>query len=326
MPFLQTVLGRLDLSVPGHSQIHEHLFVRATPMAQQNPALRMDDFDRSLAELRDYREKGGSLLADAQPVAAGRDAEVLYALSRNSGVPIIASTGYHLLGFYPADCWVHALDEEGLYRLYRGELEEGMLPWREDASRRPEEITSIRAGLVKAAIAREGPTGRYAILLRAAARAAADADVPLMLHTEQGAAALEAIAFCGELGLPPHRMVVCHADRQASDFSLHEAIARTGVYLDYDTIARFKYHSDEEEISLIRHMLTLGHGRQLLLALDTTAQRLWAYGGSTGLGYILETFLPMLRKAGVPEEELERMTVGNCRSLFSGAVKSKITS
>ena len=43
---------------------------------------------------------------------------------------VAASTGYHLLGFYPADCWVHSLDEEGLYDLYCGELLEGMLPWR----------------------------------------------------------------------------------------------------------------------------------------------------------------------------------------------------
>ena len=318
MPYLQTVLGRLDPSALGHSQIHEHLFVRATPMALQNPALQIDDFARSRSELMAYRAAGGAFLADAQPVAAGRDAEVLRALSQGSGAAITASTGYHLLGFYPADCWIHALDEEELYRLYRSELEEGMLPWGEDGARRPEGHTGIRAGLVKAAIPEYGPIGRYSVLLRASARAAADMEVPLMLHTEHGAGAVESIALCASLGLPPQRMVVCHVDRQAADFSPHEDIARTGVYLDYDTIARFKYHSDEEEIALILHMLALGYGAQLLLALDTTAGRLSSYGGSTGLGYMLETFLPMLREAGVSQTELERMTVGNCRRLFFG--------
>lgn len=318
MGSIQTVLGPAEADSLGHSQIHEHLFVRRTPMADKNPALRMEEEELSLAELKDYRRAGGAFLADAQPVAAGRDALVLERLSRESGVAIMASTGYHLLGFYPESCWVHALDEEGLYRLYRGELEEGMLPWSADPARRPEEVTGVRAGLVKAAIPAEGAVGRYETLLRAAARAAAACGVPLMLHTEKGAHAPEAVRLCFGLGVPPEKLVVCHVDRQAADFAPHEAVARLGVYLDYDTVGRFKYHSDGEEAALLRHMADKGWGDRLLLALDTTAQRLAAYGGEIGLTYILETFLPLLAGAGFTPEERERFTVRNCRRLFAG--------
>ncbi|MFR5861080.1 MAG: hypothetical protein ACLUES_05175 [Flavonifractor plautii] len=100
---VQTVSGPIAPDALGHSQIHEHIFVHRTPMAEKNPALRLDDPARSLEELRAYRAAGGGFLADAQPVAAGRDAERLGALSRESGVAVAASTGYHLLGFYPAD-------------------------------------------------------------------------------------------------------------------------------------------------------------------------------------------------------------------------------
>lgn len=319
MAYIQTVLGVLDAAALGHSQIHEHVFVRFTPMAQQNPALCMDDFDRSLEELKVYHAAGGRFLVDAQPVAAGRDAEVLRALSLESSVAVTASTGYHLLGFYPSDCWIHALDEEALYQLYLSELKEGMLPWNEDSKQRPPRRTDIRAGLVKAAIPAEGAVGRYGILLRAATRAAVAGDVPLMLHTERGEGALDAITLCGALGLPPHRMVICHADRQAADFTAHEAIAATGAYLDYDTIARFKYHSDEDEVALILHMLEGGYGDCLLLALDTTAGRFSSYGGEIGLAHLLESFLPVLRRAGASDRAIERMTAGNCRRLFSGA-------
>ena len=72
MPQVQTVCGPVAADALGHSQIHEHIFVRWTPMAEKNPALRLDDPARSLAELRAYRAAGGSFLADAQPVAAGR--------------------------------------------------------------------------------------------------------------------------------------------------------------------------------------------------------------------------------------------------------------
>ena len=69
---VQTVSGPIAPDALGHSQIHEHIFVHRTPMAEKNPALRLDDPARSLEELRAYRAAGGGFLADAQPVAAGQ--------------------------------------------------------------------------------------------------------------------------------------------------------------------------------------------------------------------------------------------------------------
>lgn len=317
MTQVQSVGGPVDPAALGHCQIHEHVFVRPTPMSGRNPALCIDDFQKSLAELRAYRAAGGRALADAQPVAAGRDALALERLSRESGVTVIASTGYHLLSFYPGDSWVHRLDGEALYALYRGELETGMLPWHPDSGVRPDRPTAIRAGLVKAAIPAEGPVGRYGTLLRAAARAAAEAGVPLMLHTERGLEALRALEICFDAGAPPEKVVVCHVDRQAADWAPHDAIAATGVYLDYDTVGRFKYHSDQEETDLLRHMAEAGFADQILLALDTTAARLASYGGETGLDYLLARFLPRLREAGLPEETVRKFNGENCRRLFA---------
>lgn len=318
MALVQSAVGSLSPEALGHCQIHEHIFLRHTPAAEGNPALRFDDFDRSLAELRAYREAGGASLADAQPVAAGRDGAALERLSRESGVAVIASTGYHLLDFYPENCWVHGLDEAGFYALCRSELEDGLLPWEPDPARRPEKALPIRAGLVKAAIPAQGPAGRYEVLLRAASRAAADTGVPLMLHTERGERAAEALAICFDAGMRPEKIVVCHADRQAGDWSVHDGIASAGVYLDYDTVGRFKYHSDEEEIALLRHGLEAGYGDRILLALDTTAQRLTAYGGALGLDYLLNSFLPRLRREGAPEEAVDGFCRANCRRLFAG--------
>ena len=310
------VCGTIGADELGHCQIHEHVFVRPTPMAERNPALCIDRYDLSLRELKHYRAAGGRSLADAQPVAAGRDAEALRRLSAESGVNIVASTGFHLLGFYEENSWVHALDEKELYRLYRSELAEGMLPWQPDASRKPEARTEVCAGMVKAAIPAEGPVGRYGVLLRAAARAAAEAKTPLMLHTEYGEHALDALRLCFDMGMRPEKLVVCHVDRQAVDFAPHERIARTGVYLDYDTVGRFKYHSDEAEVALLTHMEP--YANRVLLALDTTAKRLGAYGGEIDLAYLLRVFAPTLREAGFSEARISSFTNGNCRQLFAG--------
>lgn len=302
---IHTVNGPISLSQLGHCQMHEHLFVHATPASKETPNLRIDDEERSSAELADYRDAGGCTILDAQPIGAGRDAGALMRISRQSGVNIIAVTGYHLPKFYHPDHWIHYESAEALQDRFLLELMEGM-----------EEAENVRAGAVKAAIFDEGPVRRFEIMLRAAAGAAARADVPLILHTQKGTGAVEAIKICETEGLNPRKIAVCHADRQVSDYDVHEEIARTGVFLEYDTIARYKYHDDAAEIRLIQHMLEKGHGDRLLFSLDTTADRLKRYGGSVGLDFILKEFIPSMHAAGIDRGEIENITINNPRRIF----------
>lgn len=308
MRALTTVLGPLAPGALGHCQMHEHIFVGPTPAAGVNPALRIDDEARSLRELRAYRGAGGASLLDAQPLGAGRNIAALARLSRESGVNIIAVTGYHLPNFYPAGHWIFTESPAALGKRFCAELLDGVNC---DGAR-------IRPGAVKAAISVEGPVGRFGECLHAAAGAAARADVPLILHTERGIGAVEAVGICAAEGLSPARIAVCHADRQAEDFSVHEEIARTGAFLEYDTIARYKYHGDAAEIRLILHMLERGCAGRLLLSLDTTAARLKSYGdpAAPGLDFILREFLPALEAAGVPAETLSDIMVRNPLRIF----------
>jgi phosphotriesterase-related protein len=310
MPSVETVLGPVDALSLGHCQPHEHLFVRDTPAAEKNPALRIDDEEKSLRELLNYRAAGGGMILDAQPFGAGRDAMALSRLSRKSGVHIITVTGYHRPMFYPPDAFLFQADEGALFERFLMELQVGIT---DDFTRLP-----VRAGAVKAALGPEGPVGRDRTLLRAAAKAAAQAHVSLVLHPEAGAGAVEAVHLAERMGLDPARVLVCHADRQADDFRPHEEIAKTGAYLEYDTIHRLKYHDDASEIRLILHMLEMGFRDRLLLSLDTTAARLHHYGGEIGLNYLLETFLPALSRAGVPAADIRQITHANPARALAG--------
>ena len=306
MRTVQTVCGPVLPSELGHFQMHEHLFVAEGPGTRRFPALLADDCDLSAQEAAHYVSQGGGGLLDAQPVGAGRNAAMLRDISRASGAKIVCVTGYHLPHFYPQDHWIHSEDGEALFARFRDELQNGCAECRE-----------VLPGAVKAALGKEGLDARAEVKLRAAARAAAAADVPIVIHTEKGAGGVEAVQLCREAGLAPVRILICHVDRQADDFAPHDAIADTGAMLEYDTIGRFKYHDDASEIRLIRHMIEGGHLNQLLLSLDTTNQRLHAYGGEIGLDYILNSFLPALRDAGVSEEQLRTMTIENPRQAFA---------
>ena len=309
MNTIMTVLGPIKPEELGHCQMHEHIFVLPTPNSVKYPALEISDEEKSLQELLSYRAAGGSAILDAQPVGAGRDIAALKRLSKNSGVHIIATTGYHLPAFYEVGHWINTDSKEALQERFYAELTRGVAC---DGG----EV--IYPGAVKSAIGNEGPVGRLEVCLRAAAAAAAKADVPLVMHTEKGVGALQAIRMCGEEGMRPERIAICHVDRQASDFAPHDEIAAEGVFMEYDTIARYKYHDDESERVLIAHMIETGYEDKLLIALDTTAARLTSYGDPTapGLDFILKDFIPSLRAMGLGEAAIRKLTVSNPVRIF----------
>lgn len=306
MKQLQTVVGALPADSLGHFQPHEHLFVSPTPGTDLFPALLVNDPEKSIAEVRRYVAAGGDGFLDAQPLDAGRNAAALKQIAEATGAKIVATTGYHLPHFYPADHWIHHEREDQLFARFADELANGCI-----------ECRAVRPGAVKAALGREGLDARAHVKLAAAARAAAGACVPIVIHTEKGAGGLEAVELCAACGVPVQRILICHVDRQAEDFAPHDAIAATGCMLEYDTIGRFKYHDDPSEIRLLRHMIDGGHLHQLLISLDTTNQRLCSYGGEIGLDYLFSSFLPALRAAGFSEDEIRAITVENPRRIFS---------
>lgn len=309
MSSIMTVLGPISKEELGYCQMHEHIFVLPTPNSLKYPALEISDEEKSLQELIAYREAGGSAMLDAQPMEAGRDIAALKRLSQKSGVHIIATTGYHLPAFYEADHWIRTENAEQLYERFYAELSCGV---------KCEDGETVFPGAVKSAIGAEGAVGQAEVCLRAAARAAAKADVPLIMHTEKGMGAVDAVRICVEEGMKSERIAVCHVDRQAADFAPHEAIAATGVYMEYDTIARYKYHDDESERQLIAHMIEKGYEDRLLISLDTTAARLKSYGDpeAPGLDFLIRDFIPSLREAGLSEDTIANITVNNPANIF----------
>lgn len=91
-----------------------------------------------------------------------------------------------------------------------------------------------------------------------------------------------------------------------------------GIYLEYDTIGRFKYHSDAHEANIFREMIDSGFEDQLLFSLDTTRERLKAYHPEgVGLHYILHTFIPLLQTCGITEAQIHKISCENCRQVLS---------
>jgi 5-phospho-D-xylono-1,4-lactonase len=299
MSVITTVLGDMPASAVGHCQPHEHVYIVGTPALLTDPTLRINILSASINELKLYKQAGGDSLVDAQPLATGRDAIALQDASRESGVQIVASTGYHIPSFYGKGHWIFEADKDKLFELFLSELQEGMFVG--GCYCLPQYRTNVRAGIVKAMILGEGAVGRVGTLLSAAGRAAKSAGAALMLHTDAGKNVMGALDLLEGVGLPPDRVLVCHVDRQVSDYSVHQKIAERGVYLEYDTTTLFEYHDSAAEIRLLQFMLDKGYGERILLSTDPTADRLKSYSGKVGMDYLLTVLIPMMRDAGMTQ-------------------------
>ncbi|MEX1307922.1 MAG: phosphotriesterase [Eubacteriales bacterium] len=318
MSNIRTVLKDIKPNTLGWCQCHEHIFLEKGKSWEINPALCMDDYEKSLAELKLYKKSGGVSLVDAQPVACGRMAEYLGTASEKSGVNIVASTGFHKLMFYETDSIVFSYTEEQLARLFIEEIEQGMYSSAVSGFKK----TGYRAGMIKIAVDTDGVYADATTqkLFKAAATAAKETGRPLMCHMEKGADAMEVVAFFEKQAVSTERLILCHLDRTHYDFAYHRAVAETGAYLEYDTIHRLKYHDDETEAKLIMYMLEEGYDSQLLVGLDTTNQRLKSYGADMGLDFILNDFSKRLLRMGMKKEILYKMIIDNPQCALSQKV------
>ncbi len=306
----QTVLGDIDEASLGFTQPHEHIYIVGTTDQEICPLICMNNLPLSAKELKLYREKGGNTVVDANPLATGRDALALQDISRLSGVHIIATTGYHIPKFYRPDHWIWTSSEEELEELFVSEITEGM--FMEGFYFKPTVRTSVKAGLIKAMITKDGLSNPDTVrMLNAAGKAAIRTGASIMVHTE-GADELKMIdLLAGKIGVDIQSILVSHVDRQVKDLQRHEEIASTGVYMEYDTITLFQFHNNADELRMLRHMCDKGFLNQILISTDPETDRMKAYGSKVGIDYILEHFIPLMELCGFTCEEIDRITRKN---------------
>lgn len=310
--FIRTVTGDIAPETLGYCQCHEHIFLEKDKSFEVSPVLYMDDYEKSLMELKEYYAAGGSALVDAQPVLSGRMAELLEKASIDSNVKIIASTGFHKTMFYYEDSYLFKESADEITNIYIDEIENGMYSSKQDGAKK----LSCRAGQIKTAIDREGihADATYEKLFEAAAHAAYKTGASVMVHIEQDADALHVVDFFVKKGVCASKLILCHIDRARYDFGYNKECAQTGAFMEYDTINRLKYHDDVKEAELLEFMLGEGFVSQLLLGLDTTNARLRSYGAKDmGLDFILKAFIPFMEKRGVSKEIMSKMLVANPR-------------
>ena len=301
MSMVQTVLGPVPGVDLGLTLSHEHLLCRPPgSTADADPDLVLDDQQAALTELAAFKAAGGSALIEVTPIDYGRDLEGLAALSRRSGVHIVAATGLHKDQFSAS--YTARMDEDQLADIFMRELQIG--------------VNGVRPGVIKLGSSGDQITPGERKAFTAAALAQRATGAPITTHTEAGRLGLEQLDLLLGAGADPERIIIGHLDRLL-DTGYHEAVLRTGAYVGYDQIGKPKYATDERRAEALAILAARGHGAKLLISGDLGRKSYWgAYGGKPGLDYIPKTFLSMLCAAGLSTGQAEALVVANPARAF----------
>ena len=302
MDELITVRGAIAPTEAGITDAHNHAWI--APVTGGSPdAPVLNQKSEIEAELRDYRDAGGRTFIDCQPGGCGRDGRVLLSLSQASGVHIVATTGFHLQTYYPADYWLWDSTFEEARAAFIRELEHGLVET-------TEMDTPVRAGFIKMAFGND-PADVPTTLVEAAASASLATGAAIAAHTEKGRAAEEIVDRLKTLGIGPDRIVLFHIDKRP-DFALHRDLAEEGVLLEYDTFYRPKYHPQENLWPLLERMVTEGLGRHVAIGTDMADAGLWSHiGDGPGLVGLMTRIVPTLETMGLSAPVIDNLVGGN---------------
>jgi phosphotriesterase-related protein len=295
MTQLITTLGPLAQQDIGMMLPHEHIFVDLGPLGQ-NAYLQAEPADvvRVMApEIKKLKPLGITALVECTPVGVGRRADIDLAVSAATNFPIVVPTGIYREPWIPD--WAQPASE--------AELRDWMLRELTDQI----EESGVQAAWIKVSAGDDGITPTETKILRAAAQAGAATGAVIGSHTIRGRVVQDQLDILEAAGYTAERFIWVHTQAEPN-FDLHLALARRGVWIEYDAIGSAGF-TDEFFIGRIQQLLAAGYGHRLLLSQD----RGWYDPSQPGGGvpqsytYLNQSFLPKLRGAGVDEITIHQL-------------------
>jgi phosphotriesterase-related protein len=306
---VQSVTGPVDHTSLGVTDAHNHIWIDAIPGADPSAPV-LNEYQKIVSELKAYRSAGGNSLLDCQPGGCGRDGRKLAALSIDSGVTIIASTGFHRRKYYPPDHWLFTASENRVADYLLTELRDSLKECR--AEKEP-----VRAGFIKVALEGEWNQTPQAAL-EAAAGAAAETGALIEIHTEKGTLAEKVLIYFEDHHIPPWQLCLCHMDKRP-DFGLHSEIAKYGALLEYDTFFRPKYKPEEGVWPLISQMVESGFGTSIALATDMAEKEMYeTIGNGPGLASLPRDIRARLEEKQIAEKIIRGLLGENIARRLAG--------
>jgi phosphotriesterase-related protein len=335
---VQTVLGPIAPDALGPTLMHEHLLCDIRHPGQRKPedlgpelaldnvwainygtvkrAARnylLDEVEVAVEEVRRMLAAGGRSLVELSSGGLSPDPLGLVRIARATGAHIVMGCGHYVHDYQdPANAGrsVEDLADEMVAAVVEG-------AWG----------TGVRAGIIGEIGCTAPWTEQERRVMMAAVLAQRATGAALNVHPGRHPDQPQEVAdFIRAVGGRPERTIVSHIDRTIFDRDRLFRLADTGCVLEWDLfgqessyyrLADIDMPNDALRLRAIRALIDRGHLAQIVIAHDICYRtRLVRYGGH-GYGHIFANVVPMMRRRGFGEAEIQAMLVETPRRLLT---------
>ncbi|WOR30403.1 phosphotriesterase-related protein [Citrobacter portucalensis] len=291
----------MNFDPTGYTWVHEHLHIDLSGF-KNNLDCRLDQYDLICQEMKDLRALGVSNIIEMTNRYMGRNPQFMLDLMRDTGINVMACTGYYQDAFFPEH--VAARSVEQLAQEMIDEIVIGI------------DGTELKAGIIAEIGSSEGViTPLEEKVFIAAARAHIETGRPISTHTSFSTMGLEQLLLLQAHGVDLSRVTVGHCDLKDNLDNILRMID-LGAYVQFDTIGKNSYYPDEKRIGMLHALRNRGLLNRVMLSMDITRRSHLKANGGNGYDYLLTTFIPQLRQSGFSQADVDTMLRDNPSQFF----------
>nr|WP_279580815.1 hypothetical protein [Fodinicola feengrottensis] len=313
MSRVRTVMGDVDTDQLGVMFAHEHLLMTGGWPVLHEPDYRLDDLPAAATELRAAAAHGLSAVVEMTPLGFGRSPRGLAQLARETGVAIIATTGFHKVEYYDDLHWLHRYSADQISRLLIEEITVGMDEY--GLVGPYADRTDARAGVIKIGTRYHRLGRSIGKLIEAVGMAHQETGAPVATHNDKGTCGHEVLDALVAAGVQERHVVLGHIDHNADPGAARRAGRPRCV-------PRLRPARPDQVRAGQRLGGAAGRGRRArrrrpaAAGLRDLARRSYwrSLGGGPGLDYLLRVFAPRMRAEGHADLVDAALTVNPARA------------
>ncbi|AHG20925.1 hydrolase [Chania multitudinisentens RB-25] len=285
----------------GYTYVHEHLHIDLSH-EKNNIDCRFDQYELIRDELKVLKQKGVANIVEMTNHYMGRNAQFMLDLMRDTGMNVLASTGFYQQKFYPD--FIASRTAPALAKIMIDEIEQGI------------DGTALKASVIaEIGSSKDVITQDEKKVFHAAVLAHQATGRPLSTHTTLSTMGVEQVGLLKQLGMDLNHVVIGHCDLKEQLDNILQMID-AGAYVQFDTIGKNDYFPDQKRIEMLQALQQRGLLNRVMLSMDLTRRSHLKVNGGLGFSYLLDQFVPMLLNAGFSQTEIELMLKENPKRFF----------
>jgi phosphotriesterase-related protein len=335
---VQTVLGPIAPDELGPTLMHEHLLCDIRHPSQRTPEALgpeltlanvwainhgkvkrparnylLDDRETAADEVAHMLELGGRGIVDLSCGGLSPDPVGLVEIARATGAHVVMGCGHYVNDYQdPANA---ARDVEDFAEEMVESVEDGV--WG----------TDVRAGIIGEIGCQAPWTAQEQRVMMGAVLAQRHTGAAINVHPGRHPDQPQQVAdFIRVKGGRMDRTIISHIDRTIFDADRLHRLADTGCVLEWDLfgqessfypLADIDMPNDALRLRAIRGLVDRGHLAQILISHDICYRTRLVRWGGHGYGHIFASVVPLMRRRGFSEAEIDAILVDNPRRLLT---------